>query len=42
MINLKRPLKKMQASEFFPLLYYIVSKISDAPNLCVPDTEWSF
>jgi len=24
MINLTQPLKKMQASEFLPLLYYIV------------------
>ena len=30
-INLTRPLKKMQASEFFPLLYYIVF-FSDAPS----------
>jgi hypothetical protein len=33
-INLTRPLKKMQASEFFPLLYYIVILFSDAPSPC--------
>jgi hypothetical protein len=30
--DLTRPLKKMQASEFFPLLYYIIKHISDAPS----------
>jgi hypothetical protein len=34
-INLTRPLKKMQASEFFPLLYYIVKKNSGVPSPCV-------
>jgi hypothetical protein len=35
--QLTRPLKKMQASEFFPLLYYIVKQMSDAPNPCGED-----
>ena len=33
-INLTRPLKKMQASKFLPLLYYIVVVFSDAPSPC--------
>jgi len=33
-INLTRPFKKMEASEFLPLLYYIVYFFSDPPSPC--------
>jgi hypothetical protein len=39
-INLTRPLKKMQACEFFPLLYYILKKNSDAPSPCGRNMHW--
>ncbi len=40
-INLTRPLKQMQASEFLPLLYYIVGFFSDAPSPCDMNQAWT-
>jgi hypothetical protein len=40
-INLTRPLKQMQASEFLPLLYYIVGVFSDAPSPCDMNQAWT-